>query len=74
MSLSWRQRKTRLATLLNGNNQDDEDAEGVAIDRLMHGQNVIGKTGTSVYQCEQRDLSNERRSEDGGGRFLAIQR
>jgi hypothetical protein len=74
MSLSWRQRKTRLASLLNGNNQDDEDAEGVAVDRLMHGQSVIGKTGSSVYQCEQRVLSNERRSEDGGGRLPTIQR
>ncbi|KAF9472378.1 kinase-like protein [Pholiota conissans] len=48
MSLSWRQRKTRLASLLNNTGRDDEDAEGVAIDRLMHGQSVIGKTAKTV--------------------------
>jgi len=45
MSLSWQQRKDRLSTLLKS--QGDEDAEGLALDRLMHGQSVIGKT------CEQ---------------------
>lgn len=43
MSLLWHQRKSRLTSLLK--NQGDEDAEGVALDRLMHGQTVIGKTG-----------------------------
>ena len=40
--LSWLQRKSKLAALLRSNG--DEDADGVALDRLLHGQNVIGKT------------------------------
>ncbi|PPQ91059.1 hypothetical protein CVT25_014723 [Psilocybe cyanescens] len=43
MSLSWHQRKNRLALLLK--TEGDDDAEGLALDRLMHGQSVIGKTG-----------------------------
>ncbi|KIM38504.1 hypothetical protein M413DRAFT_242464 [Hebeloma cylindrosporum] len=46
MSLSWHQRKTRLAALLKS--QGDEDADGMALDRLMHGQNVIGKTSKTT--------------------------
>jgi len=42
MSLSWFKRKARLATLLKS--QGDEDADGLALDRLLHGQSVIGKT------------------------------
>ncbi|KAF8188973.1 kinase-like domain-containing protein [Pholiota molesta] len=59
MSLSWRQRKTRLATLLNGNNQGDEDAEGVAVDRLMHGQSVIGKTAKTAEVDSLRFKDND---------------
>jgi len=43
MSLSWRSRKERLKVLLKS--FGDEDADGIALDRLMHGQNIIGKTG-----------------------------
>lgn len=43
MSLSWHQRKERLAVLLKS--AGDDDADGITLDRLMHGQNVIGKTG-----------------------------
>lgn len=42
MSLSWRQRKIRLSVLVSSNG--DENADGTAVDRLMHGQSVIGKT------------------------------
>ncbi|EPQ52006.1 kinase-like protein [Gloeophyllum trabeum ATCC 11539] len=42
MSMSWRNRKARLAELLQSNGDDDE--EGLALDRLLHGQSVIGKT------------------------------
>ena len=42
MSVSWIQRKQRLAVLLSS--EGDEDADGLALDRLLHGQNVIGKT------------------------------
>ena len=43
MSLSWHQRKARLASLLK--TAEDEDAEAEALDKLMHGQSAIGKTG-----------------------------
>ncbi|KAF8901457.1 kinase-like domain-containing protein [Gymnopilus junonius] len=46
MSLSWHLRKTRLASLLQS--QGDEDAEGIALDRLMHGQSIIGKTAKTT--------------------------
>ncbi len=39
----WRTRKTRLNELLGG--EGDEDSRGVALDRILHGQSVIGKTG-----------------------------
>ncbi|KAJ7489158.1 kinase-like domain-containing protein [Mycena latifolia] len=42
MSTPWRTRKTRLRALLK--TPSDEDAVGVALDRILHGQNVIGKT------------------------------
>jgi len=42
MSLSWLQRKSKLAVLLRSDG--DEDADGVALDRLLHGQNVVGQT------------------------------
>jgi hypothetical protein len=42
MSASWTQRKERLSFLLSS--EGDEDADGLALDRLLHGQNVIGKT------------------------------
>lgn len=48
MSLSWHQRRARLASLLKSHG--DEEAHGIALDRLMHGQSVIGKTGmNSVF-------------------------
>ena len=43
MSLPWFHRKTRLAALLKS--LGDDDAEGLALDRILHGQSVIGKTG-----------------------------
>lgn len=53
MSLSWHQRKTRLAALLKS--QGDEDADGMALDRLMHGQNVIGKTCMLLRQYVSKE-------------------
>ncbi|KAK7049875.1 hypothetical protein VNI00_005305 [Paramarasmius palmivorus] len=52
MSLPWYQRKCRLKGLLNLNEEsglesdaeDSEEKEGLAIDRLLHGQTVIGPT------------------------------
>ena len=46
MSLSWHQRKARLASLLKSSG--DEDSDGIALDRLMHGQSVIGKTSEFI--------------------------
>jgi hypothetical protein len=42
MSLPWTQRKARLVFLLN--TQGDEDTDALALDRILHGQSVIGKT------------------------------
>lgn len=61
MSPSWAKRKSRLAALLQCES-GDEDAEGLALDRILHGQSVIGKTGmvlaqvltpTSLIVCSQ---------------------
>ena len=43
MSLSWHTRKARLGNLLDSQGNEDDDA--LALDRLLHGQSVIGKTG-----------------------------
>jgi hypothetical protein len=48
MPLTWTQRKVRLDCLLD--NQEDDDAGALVMDRLLHGQSVIGKT------CEPRLL------------------
>lgn len=42
MSASWFQRKTRLGSLLKS--RGDEDADALALDQILHGQSVIGKT------------------------------
>lgn len=52
MSSRWLKRRTRLRELLAISAQD-EDEEALAIDRLLHGQNVIGKTG--IY-CQHYQL------------------
>ncbi|KIP07072.1 hypothetical protein PHLGIDRAFT_90022, partial [Phlebiopsis gigantea 11061_1 CR5-6] len=46
MSGPWRKRKTRLDGLLN--EQGDEDAKSLALDRILHGQSVIGKTARTT--------------------------
>ncbi|THU80380.1 kinase-like protein [Dendrothele bispora CBS 962.96] len=46
MSLSWVQRKTRLQQLLDS--PEDEDEDGLALDRLLHGHHVIGKTARTT--------------------------
>ncbi|KII85494.1 hypothetical protein PLICRDRAFT_178559 [Plicaturopsis crispa FD-325 SS-3] len=45
-SSSWFDRKTRLSVLLKSHGDDDADA--LALDRLLHGQSVIGKTSKTV--------------------------
>ncbi|OBZ66696.1 Serine/threonine-protein kinase MRCK alpha [Grifola frondosa] len=46
MSMLWRKRKARLAALLNVDG--DDDAEALALDRILHGQSVIGKTSKTT--------------------------
>jgi len=46
MFTSWLKRKARLGTLLQSNG--DEDQDGLALDRILHGQSVIAKTGLSA--------------------------
>ncbi|KAF8917891.1 kinase-like domain-containing protein [Mucidula mucida] len=41
--MSWNTRKSRLQELLKS--RGDEDEDGLALDRLLHGHSVIGKTG-----------------------------
>jgi hypothetical protein len=50
MALPWTKRKARLSSLLDI--QGDDDSEGLALDRILHGQSVIGKTCESglIYQ------------------------
>ncbi|THH16333.1 hypothetical protein EW146_g4295 [Bondarzewia mesenterica] len=59
MSSPWIKRKARLGALLQSNG--DEDAEGVALDRILHGQSVIGKTSKTteidVTRFTDKDLS-----------------
>ena len=43
MFTSWLKRKARLGALLQSNGDEDED--GLALDRILHGQSVIAKTG-----------------------------
>ncbi|KAJ3784639.1 kinase-like protein [Lentinula aff. detonsa] len=58
MSLSWIHRKTRLQELLKS--RGDEDEDGLALDRLLHGQLVIGKTSRTTeidtLRFQDRDL------------------
>ncbi|KAF7324690.1 hypothetical protein MKEN_00510500 [Mycena kentingensis (nom. inval.)] len=44
--MSWVTRKARLCTLLK--TSADEDETGLALDRIIHGHNVIGKTAKSA--------------------------
>ncbi|KAF8201369.1 kinase-like domain-containing protein [Mycena galopus ATCC 62051] len=46
MSTPWLKRKARLRALLK--TTADEDEAGRALDRILHGQNVIGKTAKTV--------------------------
>ncbi|KAH9951165.1 kinase-like protein [Amylocystis lapponica] len=47
MSASWFKRKARLDALLDVNG-DEDDAEALALDRILHGQSVIGKTSKTA--------------------------
>jgi hypothetical protein len=46
MFTSWLKRTARLGTLLQSNGDEDQDA--LALDRILHGQSVIAKTGLSA--------------------------
>ncbi len=45
--MSWNTRKSRLQELLKS--RGDEDEDGLALDRLLHGHSVIGKTGEGRF-------------------------
>ncbi|KIJ16169.1 hypothetical protein PAXINDRAFT_132796 [Paxillus involutus ATCC 200175] len=45
MSLTWAERKDLLGSLLQTRGDDDE---GLALDRILHGQNAIGKTSKTI--------------------------
>ncbi|KAG2095128.1 kinase-like protein [Suillus discolor] len=45
MSLPWTKRKTLLGSLLNSS---DDDEEGLALDRILHGQRIIGRTARTA--------------------------
>lgn len=45
--MSWLNRIARLGALLN--TQGNEEEDGIALDRLLHGQSVIGST--RMYCC-----------------------
>ncbi|KAG9309632.1 kinase-like domain-containing protein [Chiua virens] len=45
MSLSWPERKDLLSSLLQAHGDEDE---GIALDRVLHGQNTIGKTSKTI--------------------------
>ncbi|KAI9457482.1 kinase-like protein [Lactarius psammicola] len=46
MFTSWLKRKARLGVLLQSNGDEDED--GLALDRILHGQSVIAKTAKTI--------------------------
>ncbi|TDL17569.1 kinase-like protein [Rickenella mellea] len=52
MPTLWRDRKARLKALLGSDG--DEEEEGLALDRILHGQSVIGKTAKTVEIDELR--------------------
>lgn len=72
MSISWSKRKARLIKLLDSG--EDEDAVALALDRILHGQSVIGKT------CEPDSFgfiatdSDTYVSEDCQSRFAEVHR
>lgn len=43
MSLSWAERKALLCSILR---TEGEAEEGLALDRILHGQDFVGKTCT----------------------------
>ncbi|KAH7890532.1 kinase-like protein [Phlebopus sp. FC_14] len=66
MSLSWVERKDLLGSLLQA---QDDDEEGLALDRILHGQNTIGKTSKTItidsLRFSDKDLSVLRSLEQG---------
>ncbi|KDQ53316.1 hypothetical protein JAAARDRAFT_210011 [Jaapia argillacea MUCL 33604] len=57
MSASWHKRKARLSALLQSDG--DEEVDGLALDRLLHGQSVIGKTSKTVEVDKLRFTDND---------------
>ncbi|KAL4263518.1 non-specific serine/threonine protein kinase [Pleurotus pulmonarius] len=59
MDFAWHSRKTRLNVLLHS--QGDDDQDGIALDRLLHGQSIIGKTARTAeidsLRFQDKDLN-----------------
>ncbi|KAF8269164.1 kinase-like domain-containing protein [Lactarius quietus] len=59
MFTSWLKRKARLGILLQSSGDEDED--GLALDRILHGQSVIAKTAKTIevdkLRFTDKDLS-----------------
>ncbi|KAF9223096.1 kinase-like protein [Gyrodon lividus] len=56
MSLTWTERKDLLGLLLQARGDDDE---GLALDRILHGQNAIGKTSKTIKIDSLRFTDND---------------
>ncbi|KAF7419270.1 hypothetical protein PC9H_001857 [Pleurotus ostreatus] len=59
MAFAWRSRKHRLDFLLQS--QGDDDQDGIVLDRLLHGQSIIGKTARTAeidsIRFQDKDLN-----------------
>lgn len=75
MFTSWLKRKARLGTLLQSSGDEDED--GLALDRILHGQSVIAKTGlrgTLATFCVLSNCILIRNSQDHRGGQAPVHR
>ena len=66
MSSRWHDRKHRLLSLLECGRHEDEE-EGRVLDRLLHGQAVIGKTRacfTSLMSAQAKKIGQMFREDD----------
>src|SRR6267142_3155229 len=75
MFTSWLKRKARLGALLQSSGDEDED--GLALDRILHGQSVIAKTGlcsTLSSFCVLSNYGLTRNSQDHRGGQTPVHR
>jgi|SRR5882762_1409719 hypothetical protein len=70
MALSWTKRKARLSSLLDI--QGDGDSEGLALDRILHGQSIIGKTCESSWTDLSTPIIDATYSKNCGDRRVTL--